>query len=88
MMTSSSGVDGSVELWLCGLHQRPVCGRAEQRHPAAGGGPEGGGGEALLLERAAQTVPVQPLPAQRHLQGGLESLRLRLLWDGIPGTLL
>lgn len=88
LLTSSTGVDGSVELRLCGLHQRPVCGRAEQRHPAAGWGPEGGGREALMLQRATQTVPVQPLPAQRNLQGGLESLRLRLLWDGLPGTLL
>lgn len=87
-MTSPSGVDGSVELRLRGLHQRPVCGRAEQRHPAAGRGPEGGGGEAVVLQGAGQTVPIQPLPAQRHLQGGLESLRLRLLGDGIPGTLL
>lgn len=75
-MISSSGVDGSVELRLRGLHQRPVCGRAEQRHPATGRGPEGGGCEALVLEGAAQTVPVQPLPAQWHLQGGMESLRL------------
>ena len=88
LMTSSSGVDGSVELRLRGLHQRPVRGRSEQRHPAAGWGPEGGGGEAVLLQRITQTVPVQPLPAQRHLQGGLEPLRLRLLRDGIPGTLL
>lgn len=87
-LISSPGVDSPVELRLRGLHQRPVCGRAEQRHPAAGRGPAGSRREALVLQRATQAVPVQPLPAQWHLQGGLEPLRLRLLWDGLPGTLL
>lgn len=86
--TPSAGMDGSAELRLRGLHQRPVCWRPKQRHPAAGWGPAGGGCQALLLPGAGQAVPVQPLPAQRHLPGGLEPLRLWLLRHRLPGTLL
>lgn len=84
----ASGVDGAVELWLCGLHPRPVCGRPKQRHPAAGRGPARGGREAVVLQGAPQAVPVQPLPAQRRLPRGMEPLRLRLLRHRILGTLL
>ena len=84
----SSGLDGAAELRLRGLRARPVRGRPEQGHPASGGGAAGRGGQALLLPRGPQAVPLQPLPAQRHLQGGLEPLRLRLLRDGVPGPVL
>ena len=88
LVISSSGVDSSVELRLRRLHQRPFCGRPEQRHPADSWDWAGGGGEALMLQRATEAVPIQSLPAQRHLQGRLESLCLWLLWVRLPGPFL
>lgn len=85
---SFEGMDSPAELWLRGLHQRPVCWWPKQRHSAAGWDPAGGGRQTLLLPGAAQAVPVQPLPAQRHLPGGLEPLRVWLFWHRLPGTLL
>lgn len=82
------GVDGVAQLRLRGLHSGSVHRRPEQGRATPGRDPEGHGGQTLLLQGASQTVPEQPVPKQRRLQGGLEPLRVRLLRYWIPRPLL
>lgn len=85
---SHRGLDGTTELWLCGLRTRPLHWWPEQRCSAHGWGPEGGGGEAVLLQGSTQAVPEQPLSEQWHLQRGMEPICMWLRCYRVSGTFL